>query len=69
MSETPESHQRYTCCERAWSEGYAAASEENASLRRALKLALDFWHSDHPNDTVAAFEAKAQIEAVLRSTS
>jgi len=34
-------------------------------LYEACKLALKYWHSDHPNDTVDAQDARAKIEAAL----
>jgi len=39
----------------------AAAPE----LYEACRIALEYWHSDHPNDTVAGEEARAKIEAAL----
>ena len=34
-------------------------------LIEACRIALEYWHSDHPNDTVAGEEARAKIEAAL----
>lgn len=34
-------------------------------LYAACRIALEYWHSDHPNDTVAGEEARAKIEAAL----
>jgi len=39
----------------------AAAPE----LFKACRIALRYWHSDHPNDTVEWHVARARIEAAL----
>ena len=57
---TVEDQDRLGCTGANW-RLIAAAPE----LLDACKLALKFWNSDHPNDTVEGHEAHRFIEAVI----
>lgn len=48
-------------------ERLSAAERERDELRHAVTLALEYWISDHPNDTGDAIDAYNKIRAALKN--